>query len=165
MEWTATSKHIPYFTRYFRQFADFNLAERYKTPFSNWYACANSMGDCLGFQPDGAVKYDTSKAQGTIANYVPACGNVHFAPNSRNHYDDVSPVTVQSTCRAFRTSPPASDPAQAFTTAEFEKYNQLAPDCGGGWQVWWRQSMPGWKNAARDDQGEPMLSWWPFLFY
>ena len=38
-------------------------------------------------------------------------------------------------------------------------------DCGGGWQVYWRQSFPGLGNQAIGADGRPMKNWWPFLFY
>ena len=53
----------------------------------------------------------------------------------------------------------------AVTSQQFAPYANLAPDCTGPWQVWWYQNIPGLDNASRDDAGNPMLSWWPFLFY
>ena len=40
-----------------------------------------------------------------------------------------------------------------------------ASDCGGGWQVYLRQSIPGLGNRARDTTHQPMKNWWPFMFY
>ncbi len=40
-----------------------------------------------------------------------------------------------------------------------------ATDCGGGWQVYLRQSVPGLGNHAHDASGLPMKNWWPFMFY
>ncbi|HEX4448746.1 MAG TPA: hypothetical protein VH044_18515 [Polyangiaceae bacterium] len=36
--------------------------------------------------------------------------------------------------------------------------------CGGGWQIYYRQSIPGLHNLARAVDGSPMKNWWPFLF-
>jgi hypothetical protein len=44
-------------------------------------------------------------------------------------------------------------------------YDQLAPDCGGDFLVYWYQHMPGKDSAQLFDDGRPMLSAWPFLFY
>jgi hypothetical protein len=49
--------------------------------------------------------------------------------------------------------------------SKFSAYNSLAPDCQGGWVMYWMQSMPGYNNAAKDNAGQPMLPWWPFAFY
>jgi hypothetical protein len=37
--------------------------------------------------------------------------------------------------------------------------------CPAGWQIYWRQSMPGYQNQARAIDGTPMKNWWPILFY
>jgi hypothetical protein len=68
---------------------------------------------------------------------------------------------VLSTCETWRQG----DEPREFSTDDFSFYDDMDPDCGGGWQIWWRQSFPGVDNLARDDDGAPMLSWWPFLFY
>ncbi len=31
--------------------------------------------------------------------------------------------------------------------------------------VCWRKNFPGLDNLQKDDDGEPMKNWWPFLFY
>lgn len=115
----------------------------------------------------GIVNYTTSSGQATIQPYVPACQNVHFTPNSRNHYDDVSPQVQASTCENFRMRNGADgqDKREVFSTSKFSAYNSLAPDCGGGWVMYWMQSMPGYDNQALDASGQPMLPWWPFFFY
>jgi hypothetical protein len=41
----------------------------------------------------------------------------------------------------------------------------MVPDCEGGFQVWWRQNMPGVNNPLKDNANQPMLSFFPFLFY
>ncbi|HVG60290.1 MAG TPA: LamG domain-containing protein [Hyalangium sp.] len=115
----------------------------------------------------GIVNYTTSSGQATIQPYVSACQNVHFAPNSRSHYDDVSPQVQASTCENFRMRNGANgqDKREVFSTSKFSAYNSLAPDCGGGWVMYWMQSMPGYNNQALDAAGQPMLPWWPFFFY
>ena len=37
--------------------------------------------------------------------------------------------------------------------------------CTAGWQIYWRQSMPGYQNKAKATDGTPMKNWWPMLFY
>lgn len=61
--------------------------------------------------------------------------------------------------------PGGEDLAEPFTVQAFERYSDLAPDCTGPWLVYWRQNMPGLDNLARDNSGQPMKNWWPFLFY
>jgi uncharacterized Tic20 family protein len=57
------------------------------------------------------------------------------------------------------------DTATVFTIDAFAPYNALASDCMGPFLIWWRQNFPGPNNEAVDDDGNPMLNWWPFLFY
>jgi hypothetical protein len=110
------------------------------------------------------VAYDLPDqgAKGVIDPYDPVCGNVHFAPNGRQHYDLDSPSRVRTSCAHFRDGSGLTD---VFTTADFAPYENIASDCDGPFLVWWRQNMPGLNNNAKDDQGNPMLNWWPFLFY
>ncbi len=44
-------------------------------------------------------------------------------------------------------------------------YEALSPDCGGAFLVYWYQHMPGFGSQQLFDDGRPMLSVWPFLFY
>lgn len=172
-EWTGNSATIPYLQQYFVPFGDFDLDVRYALSFDSWYACGAAKGDCLTWTDETTVSWDVGFAAGTLEEYVPRCGNAHFAPNSRNHYDDQSPYTVLSTCRHFgmRDGPDGKDGqagddlAEPFSTDDFTMYNDLAPDCSGGWKIWWRQNYPGLDNLALDDDGKPMKNWWVYSYY
>ena len=102
-----------------------------------------------------------------VENYVAIGGNAHFPPNGRNHYDLDNTEPVQSTIEDWRigSGPKGTDKAEGWSNAKFEKYRQLAPDCMGPWLIYWRQNMPGLGNKQKDDNGQPMKNWWPFLFY
>ncbi|NJK33260.1 MAG: hypothetical protein HC927_13160 [Deltaproteobacteria bacterium] len=102
---------------------------------------------------------------GLIDPYDVRCGNVHFAPNARNHYDNPVGVTVQTTCHDWWSTPGGqNDPRTAFDTSLLDVYAQYY-DCGGPWQVFWMQSWPGLGNQKLDPQGQAVRSWWPYLFY
>ena len=166
-EWTGNGDSLPYLKAHFAHFGDFDLDVRFGLPFSSWYRC--SIPDCLTWLDETTVQYDTGYAgeQGIIFNYVPTCGNAHFAPNSRQHYDDQSAFAVQSTCKHFGLGdgPGGADASEQFRTSDFSFYNVMAPDCSGGWKIWWRQNYPGLDNPVLDTDGQPMKNWWPFLFY
>ena len=151
---------IPYLSRYLPNFSSQDLDTRFGLPFQSWYAC--SSPGCLSYPSPTSVEYTLSSGSGVIDPYDPVCGNVHFPPNAREHYDVVSPFAVLSSCTHFRDGTGAMSP---FTTATFEPYESLAPDCGGAFLVWWWQNLPGLDNLAFDGDGEPMLNWLPFLFY
>jgi hypothetical protein len=149
---------VPTLHRDFVRFARFDLAATEGVPFDSWYAC--STPDCLTYPTETSVTWSVNGQSGTIDPFDPVCGNAHFAPNGRQHYDLSSPFTVQSSCRTFGLG----DALEPFTSAAFAPYNSIAPDCMGPFLVWWRQSFPGLDTAAVGPAG-PMLNWWPYLFY
>lgn len=158
-EWTARTGSLPWLVGPFEAFADMDLDERYGLPFDSWYACTEP--DCVTFESPTRVAWSAAGRQGTIDPYEPRCGNVHVAPNSRYQYDDTSPTTVRSTCRTIWQG----DEPEDFSTADFAPYGEWG-DCGGPWQVWWRQSWPGLGNQKVDPEtGAPVRSWWPYLFW
>jgi hypothetical protein len=176
---------LPSVAPYFREFADFDLDTKYGLPISSWYGLPGDNPDPP--QPDSPCDYIkwtgptsiewtnvpkpavcTSEVPRTALDpYRPVCGSVHFPPNARRHYDEFNTFEVLSTCQGWRRheGPGGSDLARGFSLATFEQYNALAPDCEGGFQVWWRQNMPGYASGIADDAGQPMLSWLPFLYY
>lgn len=166
MEGTATSGAIPYFTRYFKEYAGYDLREKYGLPFDSFYALDYRTGD-LKF-PTSSTLQVVHEGKTWIRNgYVAAGGNAHFPPNGRKHYDLDNSDPVLSTIEDWRvgSGPGGEDLAKPFSSANFERYRDLAPDCMGRWLVYWRQNMPGLDNRQKDDQGRPMLNWIPFLFY
>jgi hypothetical protein len=128
--------------------------------FDRGVGCAmESLGHSLERMAScGAIPY----YERYFADFVAACGNVHFTPNGRFDYDLDNPERVLSTIESWRE--PGQE-ARTWTIAELERFRDLAPDCMGRWVVYWRQNMPGLDNAALDDEGRAMKSWWPFLFY
>ena len=74
---------------------------------------------------------------------------------------------MQSRCEHFglRDAPAGGDAYETYTTAKVATLDQMFPDCGGGWQIYWRQSVPGYGTRAIAADGTPMKNWWPLLFY
>ncbi len=153
---------IPYLAAHVAPFAGFDLAERYQLPFASWYACPYDGADCLSYPTPTSVSYQIGAAKGTIEGYDPVCGNVHFPPNARRHYDLESPYPVASSCESYATG---SKSTQVFTTALFAPYRSLAQDCMGAFLVYFWQNVPGHGAQAIGLDGKPMLSWWPFIYY
>jgi len=165
-EGMANSGVIPYFRKYFYEFAGMDLDKRYGLPFNSFYAL---WGENKGIDypdPHTAVIRDGEKKY-TLKDYVCIGGNVHFTPNSRGHYDLTNPAAVMSTIEHYRRfdGPDGKDKAEPWTIQKFQRYSKLAPDCMGPWLVYWRQNIPGLDNKSRDDSGKPMKNWWVFLFY
>jgi hypothetical protein len=166
LEGMSNSGAIPYFTRYFREYAMLDLDTRYGLPFNSYYALA--IGTRWISHPTrtlAAIKYND--ATHVISNYVAAGGNVHFPPNAQQHYDMDNAAAVASTIEDWRcgNGVDGKDRVVNWTNRAFARYRNAAPDCMGAWLIYWRQNMPGLDNGARDDNGKPMKNWWPFLFY
>lgn len=166
LEWMMTSGAIPYFSRYFREYSGHDLKERYGLPVESFYAVQNT-GAKVEYPDQRTLIVHHDGKDHRVDDYVCAGGNVHFAPNGRDHYDLANAAPVLSTIEDWRigSGSGGKDRARPFTNRNFERYQELAADCQGPWLVYWRQNMPGLNNKSKDDQGRPMKNWWPFLFY
>ncbi len=164
IEGTSNSGAIPYFTRYFTEFAGFDLDKRYRMPFNSLYARG---GTDVSYPSPTSLRYIWKGEAHIVEPYITAGNSVHFMPSARRDYDLDNPVTVFSTIEHFRLhdGPDHKDIAEPWTNAKFIRYRQLANDCQGPWLVYWRQNFPGLDNKSRDDAGRPMKNWLPFLFY
>jgi hypothetical protein len=151
---------IPYLRRHWRPFAGFDLDTRYGVPFESWYSCDGP--GCVTYTSPTSVSWSLGGESGTIDPYLAVCGNAHFPPNAREHYDIGNREdTVMTTCRTYRQG----DVPEPVTADTWARYRELAPDCTGAWIVWWWQSFLGLDNPALDDDGSSIRNWWPFLFY
>jgi hypothetical protein len=156
------SQVLPYLSRYFPEFAGMELDTDYGLPIENWYSCPYGV-PCLSYPSETSVQYDLGMlAQGTIDDYDPVCGNVHWPPNARQHYDLDGMDAVRSSCTSWRDG---SGGTELYDGSQHAPYMEYAQDCMGPFLVWWRQNLPGRGNTAIDDAGGPMRNWWPFLFY
>ena len=166
MEGTANANAIPYFTRYFQDYAGFNLDKKLKVPFNSLYAVNYGRSDIQYPDPHTMIVWHGVREY-RIDNYLCTGGNAHFPPNGRRHYDLDNTAPVLSTIEDWHigSGPGGKDLAKPFTNAAFQQYRELAPDCMGPWLVYWRQNMPGLKNRQKADDGKSMKNWWPFLFY
>jgi hypothetical protein len=166
LEGMSSAEAIPYFTRYFRDYAGFNLKEKYQAPFDSLYGVQYGRSDVQ--YPDASTMVARhGVTEFKIDSYVCTGGNAHFPPNGRRHYDLDNTAPVLSTIEDWRigSGPEGRDVAKPFTNAAFSQYREMAPDCMGPWLVYWRQNMPGLDNRQKDADGRPMKNWWPFLFY
>jgi hypothetical protein len=163
-EWMATDGPVPYFKKYFMEFADFDLDKRYGMPFSKLYA---REGTDLNYPTPTTLAYSWKGEKRTVENYAPRGGSVHFTPNGRKDYDLTNTQPVVTSIEHYRRfdGPGKKDQTMLWSNEKFAKYKDLANDCMGPWLVYWRQNMPGLDNKSKDDSGKPMKNWWPFLFY
>lgn len=166
LEGTAMSGAIPYLTRYFKEFAGYDLDRRFGLPFSTFYDLP--YGTNAVEYPDASTAVIHARGKSwTLTNYAALGGNAHWPPNARRHYDLENAGAVMSTIEDWRigSGENGRDRVRLWSNAAFAQYRKLAPDCDGAWLVYWRQNMPGLDNRQKDDLGRPMKNWWPFLFY
>lgn len=165
MEGMAHSRVIPYFTKYFYEYAMFDLDETYDLPFNSYYRLWGT--NYYISYPDPSTAMITYRDTIVLSNYVARGGNVHFTPNARDHYDQDNTNFVMSTIEDWRigSGPDGKDRAEPWSNEKIARYKDIAPDCQGRWLVYWRQNMPGLENKSKDDTGTPMKNWFPFLFY
>jgi hypothetical protein len=168
LEGMAHANAIPYFRKYFYEFGEFDLKDRFDGfPIPSLYH--------IGYGNDNHVEYPDATTlllhykdqEYRVENYIAFGGNVHFPPGGRDQYDGDSPYIVKTVIENYRlrNGPDGKDLVHDFDKARFHQYRDLAPDCMGSWMIYWRQCMPGLDNKALDDDGEPMKNWWVFLFY
>jgi hypothetical protein len=165
LEALAKSRAVPYFTRYFTEYAGFDLSKRYNLPFDR--LSGRDGGTELEYPTPSSMKYRYKGEYYTLRNYIPVAGCTAFTPVSRREYDLDGPASVLTTIEHYRLGDGENgkDRAETWTIQKYARYRGLANDCMGPWLVYWQQNMPGLDNKARDDNGRPMKNWWPFLFY
>jgi len=157
LERMATCGALPYYERYFREYAGLDLDRRLGLPFESFYVAKK-----VAYPAPDVLEYRTGWRRHRVQDYVAAGGNVHFMPNGRFDYDLDGGGPVLSTIETWRQPGSVALP---WTPGVLEPFRELADDCMGRWVVYWRQHMPGLGNTALDDEGLPMKNWWPYLFY
>jgi len=154
---------VPAFSEWFVPFAGFDLNSRYGTPFQTFYeSCELNQENCLTYPTTTSV---TVENYDTYNNYLPYCGNIHFPPNADKHYGSFSSVEVASRCDNFgRPNEIGVTETVNVSSANWQD-NAYANDCSGEFISWWYQHMPAYGTGRRFENGNPMKSVWPFLFY
>jgi hypothetical protein len=137
---------------------------------------------------DGCPQQDTGKdgacweypnkhtiAPSTMTRNVPkfkiewgqGCGSAHFPPNARFNYDYENDEPVLNSCEAYaqQNGQAGSDKTTSYTADKVAAYEKAFPDCGGGWQIYMRQNFPAYGSSAKNADGTPVKSWWPYLYY
>ncbi len=169
IEGIAHGGAIPYFRKYFYEYGGFDLDRRFGIPAKSLYAIDGRPPERIEYPDATTLAWTHRGTRGVTRGYQAAGGNVHFTPTGRWDYDLDSPAVVRSTIEHFRLRDGADgkDIAEDWSNARWKDLPvaRMAGDCMGPWLVYWRQNFPGLDNRAVDDEGRPMLNWWPFLFY
>jgi hypothetical protein len=122
---------------------------------------------CLSFPTPGHMVFDPKDlAKPTIdfTGFGQGCGDVHHPAN----VDWSTNLQALTACEGYGMGQGAGgqDATSVYTTATSNGlFQAFDDDCGGRWQLYMRQSMPGLANAAKDTEGNPMRNWWVFWYY
>jgi len=103
----------------------------------------------------------------SIANYTVAAGNVHYPPGATHGYDYYPAATVLSSIESFGEAAETAVPVNYHLWDFINNDPTVDDDCGGHWLTLWYQNMPGLGNTTVDPSraGQPILNWWPFMYY
>ncbi len=165
LESLAQSNAVPYFTRYFNEYAGFDFKTRFKAPFESFLKKPD--GITFEFTDPDVLQYSVKGELYRIKNYYSMGGSVRFTPNSLRPFDINNREPVMSNIESYRmrNGQNGADKVERWSATRLAKYQTLANDCVGPWIVYWWQNMPGLDNKALDENDRPMKNWWPFLFY
>jgi hypothetical protein len=161
---------IPYLETNLRSFLNADFRSRFGAPFDTFdEICDRNNTQCASYPTPTQASGTRNGVAWTINPFLQGCGTPEFPPNARWRYDWANKGQVQSRCEHYgmrdgdggQDLPDlySFDKAAAYDTA-FDK-----SDCGTGWQIYWRQSLPGLGTTAIDADGKRMKNFWPFLFY
>jgi len=150
-------------------FLNRDFDSRFGVRFDGWPAICDQTGARCVTYPT-ATSATGNYADGTtwtIDSFEQGCGSTLFPPNASARWDLTSTTAVDARCEHFglRDGADGGDIYEPYTAANVAAAEQAFPDCGGGWQIYWRQSMPGLGNRARNADGTATKNWWPLLFY
>jgi len=179
LEWSAApppdvlaTPPLPALREWFLPFAGYNLDTRYGLPFWTFYAlnCPNPEENpaCVDYPTTTHMQATFSGTTFDVDPFDPACGNVHWAPNSIRNYDYYTDRQVTTSCIGFgrHQGPGGSDATTIVNQQTWETvFNAFDQDCGGRFLIWWYQNMPGFGSGQTFQDGRPMKSPWPFLYY
>jgi hypothetical protein len=171
LESAMNHRVAPGVSEWFARFAGFDLDQRYSLPFSSWYGlgCPTlPLTPCLSYPTPTSARIVEPDLNLTLDPFDAVCGNVHYPPNGQSDYDINNPAVVESSCSDFgRHSGANGADAVSQVTSDLWMlpYGTLAGDCDGPFLVWWWQNMPSYQSLKTFDDGRPMKSVWPFLYY
>jgi hypothetical protein len=154
----------PLFTRY----AGFDMNTQYGVSFPSLYAGGDSYtytncvsGVCT------TLKALSSKPPVSVPNYKVVAGNVDYPPGAAKARDYYPLSTVLSSIETFGEAAQTAVPVN-YHLWDFINQNPAVDDsCGGHWLTFWYQNMPGLNNTTVNpsNSGQPILNWWPFMYY
>jgi hypothetical protein len=164
---------LPAFAASAATFLNQDFQTRFGVLFDGWENLCDATGAACVSYPTPATATGTyaNGTTWTINSFVSSCGSADFPPNARQRWDwgEAMPnlTPVQSRCEHFGLGDGinGADALGVYTSDKLAAIDKTFSDCGGAWQIYWRQNIPGFNNSAKTPDGAPMRNWWPLLFY
>jgi len=122
---------------------------------------------CLTFPTPGHLVFDPKDAaqpKVDFSGFGQGCGDVHHPAN----IDWSTNLQALTACEGYAMAEGTGgqDKTTTYTTSISNNlFKAFDDDCGGRWQLYMRQSMPGLNNTAKGTDGQPMKNWWVFWYY
>jgi len=174
--WENELGRIPYLRLNASRFFYFGMEQRYGIGYDRLYdmACAGNQDStvfasngCLSFPEATHLVFDPKDAQEPSVDFDgfgQGCGDVHHPANIAWS----NSLVAATACEGYGLGQ-GSNGADATTDFTLQRAHDLFSgqddDCGGHWQLYMRQSMPGLGTQAKAEDGSPMLNWWTFWYY
>ncbi len=146
--------------------------KKFGVSFNSWSEICAPSTTCIEYP--SAMRARSTSADTTafdINPFLQGCGSSLLPPNATALDDFQNPNAVNSRCAGFGLRAYGGTDAYApysGTDPIISTYDQMyrgTSACPAGWEIYWRQSMPGYQNQATASDGTPMKNWWPVLFY
>ena len=137
LERMATCGALPYYERYFREYAMLDLDRRYGLPFESLYLKGPHRSTTR--RPRRCATARAGAGTASRTTWRPAATSTS-CPTAASTTTSTAPAPVLSTIETWRQP---DQEARPWTPAVLDRYRELAPDCMGRWVVYWRQNMPG----------------------
>jgi hypothetical protein len=161
--------YVPYLDRMLTSFFNLDFDQRFGVKFKSWAdLCDPNGASCITYP--SATEATGSYSDGStwrISPLLQGCGTQDYPPNARARRDYTNTSQVASRCEHYGMADGASgaDTTDLYSASKVATLDSQYPGCGGGWQVYWRQNLPGLFNATKLDGGKAMRNFWTFLFY
>ena len=152
-------------------FLNQDFRTRFHVSFNSWTDLCGNLALCVSYPNPMEATSTSGDAQTFDFNpFDQGCGSSLFPPNATFADDFANNTPVNSRCETFGLGggPNGGDAYRPYTASVVGSYDQMytgSSRCPAGWQIYWRQSMPGYLNKATATDGTPMKNWWPILFY
>jgi hypothetical protein len=152
----AASASIPYFAENASAFFNADFRSRFGAEFDSFSELCVDDLPCVSY-PSSTVAAANGTGTWRFDPYQQGCGSPEFPPNASARFDWRGMTPVESRCEHYgQRDGQNADLYEPYTAAKLDLYTGLLPDdpdfpldCGGGWQMYWRQSMPCSIDAPR----------------